>query len=173
VSELLEVSAADLAAAVGAAAEAAVAVGAGVIRRVGVDVVDLRRFERQVAVVGERFVAKLLTRAEIAHCAGRVEQLATRVAAKEAAAKALGTGFRGVRWHEIEVVTAPNGAPSLRLAGAAATAATTLGLHSVELSCSHDGTFAVAVVVGESRDATALALDSRREVMDVERDHVR
>ena len=99
-SELVQPSATELATAVSAAAEAAVAVAGGALRRVGVDVVDLRRFERQVAVVGERFVSKLLTTAEIDHCSGRIEQLATRVAAKEAAAKVLGTGFRGVRWHE-------------------------------------------------------------------------
>jgi holo-[acyl-carrier protein] synthase len=167
VSELVETSANELAAAVGAAAETAVAVGAGVLRRVGVDVVDLRRFEHQIAVVGQQFVAKLLTTAEIEHCAGRIEQLATRVAAKEAAAKVLGTGFRSVRWHEIEVAAAPNGAPSLRLSGAAADAARMLGLNALELSCSHEGGFAVAVVVGERRDATALALESRREMMDV------
>jgi holo-[acyl-carrier protein] synthase len=150
VSELVETSATKLAAAVGAAAEKAIAVADGVFRRVGVDVVDLRRFERQIAVAGERFLGKLLTTPEIEHCAGRIEQLATRVAAKEAAAKVLGTGFRGVRWHEIEVVTAPNGAPSLRLTGAASRAARAVGLDALELSCSHDGSFAVAVVVGES-----------------------
>lgn len=149
----------ELAEGVATAAEAVVGVGAGVLRRVGVDVVDLRAFERQIAVVGNRFLSKLLTPAEIEYCAGRLEQLATRVAAKEAAVKVLGTGFRGVRWREIEVVTAANGAPSLSLAGAAAAVAQEAGLHSFALSCSHDGSFAIAVVVGESNDS--VSLDSR------------
>jgi holo-[acyl-carrier protein] synthase len=116
-----------------------------------------------VAVVGDRFVAKLLTAAEIAYCAGRIEQPATRIAAKEAAAKVLRTGFRGIRWHEIEVVTAANGAPSLSLSGAAASAPRVIGLDALELSCSHEGSFAVAFVVGEGRGVTALALGAQRE----------
>jgi holo-[acyl-carrier protein] synthase len=173
VSDLEETSAAELTKAVGAVSEAAVAATAGPVRRVGVDVVDLRRLERQLAVVGERFVSKLLTPTEVDYCAGRIEQLATRIAAKEAASKALGTGFRGVRWHEIEVVTARTGAPSLHLSGTAAMAASELGLNALEVSCSHDGNFAVAVVIGESRNETSPVRNGRQEVMDVERDHIR
>jgi holo-[acyl-carrier protein] synthase len=156
VSEAAATSAEALTVAVMAEAEEASAARTGLLRRIGVDILDIGRLERQIAVVGERFMAKLLTAAELAHCAGRTEQLATRIAAKEAAVKVLGTGFRGVRWHEIEVVTASNGAPSLRLIGAAATAASALGLDALELSCSHDGGFAVAVVVGETRDRSGL-----------------
>lgn len=162
----------ELAGTVAAAANQAVET-TGLLGRIGVDVVDIRRLEHQIAVVGEPFVAKLLTPAEIAHCAGRIEQLATRVAAKEAAAKALGTGFRGVRWHEIEVVTAPNGAPSLRLAGAAATTASVIGLDALELSSCHEGGFAVAVVVGVSRPGAALTPDGSTGGDGLERDRVR
>jgi holo-[acyl-carrier protein] synthase len=161
VPELQEVTSGELAAAVAAAAEAALVVRAGALRRVGVDVVDLVAFKRQIAVVGDRFLARLLTPVEIDHCRGRLEQLATRIAAKEAVAKVLGTGFRGVRWHEIEVRTAANGAPSLGLVGAAALAARRLGLDSIEVSCSHEGRFAVAVAVGESGDTAARKADSQ------------
>ena len=164
------ISAGELAGKVAAVANEAVRT-TGLVGRIGVDVVDIRRLEHQVSVVGEPFVAKLLTPAELAHCAGRIEQLATRIAAKEAAAKALGTGFRGVRWHEIEVVTAHNGAPSLRLADAAATRASVLGLDALELSSCHEGGFAFAVVVGVSRPGAALAphMSTRGDELDQDR----
>jgi holo-[acyl-carrier protein] synthase len=170
--EVVEITADALTVAVAAAAREA-AVSAGSHARIGVDVVDIRRLERQIAVVGERFVAKLLTSAEMAHCAGRVEQLATRIAAKEAAAKVLGTGFRGVGWREIEVVTAPNGAPSFHLSGAAATAARALGFAALKLSCSHEGGFAVAVVASVSRAVAPVTPEESMGGDGLERDQLR
>lgn len=152
-------SAQDVAIAVTTVAEAAV--GGSALRRIGVDVVDLNAFARQISLGGDRFLTRLFTEDELEHCRGRLEQLASRVAAKEAAAKVLGTGFRGVRWREIEVATAPNGAPSLRLCGEAAVAALRLGLTSIEVSCSHDGQFAVAVAAGEWRDDETSSLGAR------------
>jgi holo-[acyl-carrier protein] synthase len=114
---------------------------------VGVDVVDLDAFERQLRVGGSRFLERLLIPAEIDYCAGRLEQLASRVAAKEAVVKALRCGFRGVGWHEVEVVTAANGAPSIRLHGHATIRAAGLGITHIHVSLAHEGRLAVAVAV--------------------------
>jgi len=114
---------------------------------VGVDVVDLDSFERQLHVGGERFLARLLIPTEIEHFDGRLAQLATRVAAKEAVVKALRCGFRGVGWHEVEIVTAANGAPSVRLHRRAAAKAARLGIERLHLSLAHEGRLAVAIAI--------------------------
>lgn len=164
-SELDETSASELAGLIGATAEAAITTSDGLLRRIGVDVVDLPAFERQIAVAGDRFLGHLLTSDEIDYCQGRLERLATRVAAKEAAVKVLGSGFRGVRWNDIEVSASSNGAPSIRLTGAAAEVASRSGLNSIEVSCSHEHRFAVAVAVGLSHSELKGRVDSRQEVM--------
>jgi holo-[acyl-carrier protein] synthase len=125
------------------------AIGArgGPLVGVGVDVVDLDAFGRQLRVGGDRFLARLLIPAEVEYCKGRLEQLATRVAGKEAVVKALRCGFRGVGWHEIEIVTAANGAPSVMLHRRAARQAESLGVERVDVSLAHEGRLAVAIAV--------------------------
>jgi holo-[acyl-carrier protein] synthase len=92
----------------------------------GSDVIDIRRIERALARHGERFLARIFTPAEIARTMRRTERLraptlARRFAAKEAAAKALGTGFRaGVFWRDLGVVNLPSGQPTLAMTGGAA-----------------------------------------------------
>ena len=132
----------------------------GVIIGIGIDVVPVDRFaESLTRTPGLR--DRLFTAAEQATPSGgrrTGESLAARFAAKEAAAKALGVGLRGlggaraerapgVAWHEIEVVRAPSGQPALRLAGRAADRAAELGWHAVALSLSHTRQAAVASVV--------------------------
>jgi holo-[acyl-carrier protein] synthase len=117
---------------------------------VGVDVVDLDSFERQLHVGGERFLARLLIPTEIELCDGRLARLATRVAAKEAVVKALRCGFRGVGWHEVEIVTAANGAPSVRLHRRAAAKAARLGVERLHLSLAHEGRLAVAIAIADA-----------------------
>ena len=87
---------------------------AGVIRA-GVDRVELDEIRNTLQVVGKGFLERVYTPAEISFCAGRVERLATRFAAKEAVAKMLGTGFRGLGWREIEVLSSPHGEPHFLL----------------------------------------------------------
>ncbi len=90
---------------------------------IGVDIVDIRRIERTLARFGDRFVRRVFTEAERARAEARrrrAETYAKRFAAKEACAKALGTGFRrGVYFRDIEVVNLPSGKPVLRLHGGA------------------------------------------------------
>jgi holo-[acyl-carrier protein] synthase len=90
---------------------------------IGSDLVDVRRIERVIARHGDRFIARIFTPAERAKAerrATRVETYAKRFAAKEACAKALGTGFRkGVFWRDLGVVNLPSGRPTMKLTGGA------------------------------------------------------
>lgn len=115
------------------------------IRGVGVDVVDLARFERTLErTPGLR--TRLFTPAEAALRAP--ERLAARFAAKEAFAKAL-RAPAGLSWRDVEVVVDEHGAPDLVLTGAAAARAAALGVSRVHVSLSHDTSVATAFVVVE------------------------
>jgi holo-[acyl-carrier protein] synthase len=91
---------------------------------IGSDITDIRRVEKVIARHGERFLARIFTEAERARAerrAKRVETYAKRFAAKEACAKALGTGMRaGVWWRDMGVVNLPSGRPTMKLTGGAA-----------------------------------------------------
>ncbi len=113
----------------------------------GTDLVAVRRVAEVTARYGARFTERVFTPAELAHCAGRAESLAARWAAKEAAAKALGTGIGAVGFREIEVVTGAAGRPELVLHGRAAALAAERGLAHWALSLAHDAGLALAFVV--------------------------
>ncbi len=89
----------------------------------GSDLIDIRRIERVIEEYGDRFLDRIFTAAERAKCdrrANRAARYARRFAAKEACAKALGTGFRrGVFWRDLGVVNLPSGRPTMRLTGGA------------------------------------------------------
>ena len=90
----------------------------------GNDIIDIRRIEKTIERFGERFLARVFTETERCKSdrrALRAASYAKRFAAKEACAKALGTGFsRGVFWHDLGVVNLPSGRPTLELTGGAA-----------------------------------------------------
>ena len=90
---------------------------------IGSDLCDIRRIERSLERFGERFTHRVFTDGERARCdrkAARAPSYARRFAAKEACAKALGTGLaNGVFWRDMEVVNLPSGQPTLRLTGGA------------------------------------------------------
>ncbi|MCZ7657197.1 MAG: holo-ACP synthase [Xanthobacteraceae bacterium] len=90
---------------------------------IGSDLTDIRRIEKTIARHGERFLARIFTEAERARAERRTNRAATyakRFAAKEACAKALGTGMRrGVFWRDMGVVNLPSGRPTMRLTGGA------------------------------------------------------
>ncbi|MFP4517865.1 MAG: holo-ACP synthase [Oceanicaulis sp.] len=90
---------------------------------VGTDITDIRRIEKSVERFGERFLNRVFTEGERAKAEKRrrrIDTYAKRFAAKEACAKALGTGiYRGVAWKQIEVVNLPGGKPTLNLTGPA------------------------------------------------------
>lgn len=118
--------------------------------RTGVDLIEIARVKRAVDQHGPRFLERIYTAAERQDCQQRIESLAVRFAAKEAVAKALGTGIwrQGVDWTDIEIARDPeSGAPSLCLHRAAADHAQKLGLSEWSVSLSHDRDRAIAFVV--------------------------
>lgn len=121
----------------------------------GVDIVEISRIKAMLERHGERFLQRVYTKGELAYAGGRLSALAARWAAKEATAKALGTGIGQVSFLEIEVVCDDQGKPDLVLHGNAAQLAARLHLDRFALSLSHTADYAVAFVVGqgvESRD---------------------
>src|SRR5246127_93196 len=119
----------------------------------GIDLVEITRIEQSVERFGQRFLDRIYTAAEQAYCLRKrkaAESLAARFAAKEAAAKALGTGIsRGVHWLEIEVVREPGGRPVPRFHGRAAELAGRPGGAHAALSLTHTDNLALASVVLE------------------------
>ncbi len=91
---------------------------------VGSDLIDIRRIEKTLERYGERFIARVFTELERKKSEGRRQRAASyakRFAAKEACAKALGTGLRhGVYWRDMGVINLPSGRPTLKLTGGAA-----------------------------------------------------
>ncbi|MBN1311086.1 MAG: holo-ACP synthase [Anaerolineae bacterium] len=115
--------------------------------RTGVDIIEVARVKSAALRHGERFYQRFFTEAERAYCDGRYTALAARFAAKEAVAKALGTGIGDVRWVEIEITADARSKPEIRLHGAAARLAAELGLVQWSLSLSHTHEHAIAFVV--------------------------
>src|SRR5579859_8254107 len=105
---------------------------------IGVDLVETARIKEGIDQHGDRFVRRLYTSGEIAYCErfkNRAERYAARFAAKEAAFKALGTGWaRGVRWLDVEVAHHSSGKPELLLTGRAKEVADQLGVTHAAIS---------------------------------------
>ena len=120
---------------------------------IGIDIAEPRRLEEAVGRYGRRFLERIFTPREIAYCErkrNKWERFAARFAAKEAAFKALGTGWRrGVRWQEVEVINQPSGKPTLELSGRARELAALLGVQNISLSLTHSEQFALAQVIFE------------------------
>lgn len=120
----------------------------------GIDLVEISRIQHSMERYGQRFLNRVFTAAEQAYCMRRrnaAESLAARFAAKEAGAKALGTGIsRGVNWQELEVGREPGGRPTLSFHGRAAEIARRLGVAHTALSLTHTADLAMASVVLEN-----------------------
>ncbi len=114
----------------------------------GVDLVEIKRFEEVTIKYGDRFIQRIFTPHEIAEVKENIPSLAARFAAKEATAKALGTGIGVVGWQEIEVGRNKAHQPQLILYGNAARLGDELGITSWSVSLSHTSTHAIATVVG-------------------------
>ena len=117
----------------------------------GIDVIEIARIQRTLDDFGERFLHRVYTEYERERYRDRVPELAARFAAKEATSKALGTGIRGIRWREMEVVSNRRGKPVLVLHGQAAERAEMLGLYAFDISLTHSRTEAIAFVVALRR----------------------
>lgn len=119
----------------------------------GIDICRIERIERFLERYGERFTRRCFTPAEISQCeqfANSGERFAGCIAAKEAASKALGTGWRrGVHWKCFEVAHEPSGKPTLRIHGRAAEIASKMGVKNVVVSLTHDAGVAAATVIFE------------------------
>jgi holo-[acyl-carrier protein] synthase len=119
----------------------------------GLDITEVDRIEAAIRRHGEAFLRRVFTEAEIAYCErhkNRFERYAGRFAAKEAAMKALGTGWRrGVRWVDIEVARNSAGKPSLELRGVAREFADRLRVRNIALTITHSGNTALAQVIFE------------------------
>jgi len=119
----------------------------------GIDIAEVPRIAESIARFGERFLHRVFTEGEMRYCdskANRVERYAARFAAKEAAMKALGTGWnQGVRWRDVEVTREPGGRPSIVFHGKAAEFAAKLGAARAALSLSHTAEHAIAHVILE------------------------
>lgn len=119
----------------------------------GIDIAEVRRVAQALERFGERFLDRIFTPGEIRYCdskANRVERYAARFAAKEAAMKALGTGWNhGVRWRDCEVVRAPGGRPTIVFHGRAGEFAAKLGVKNAALSLTHTSEQAFAQVILE------------------------
>ncbi|MGZ8401057.1 MAG: holo-ACP synthase [Methyloceanibacter sp.] len=122
---------------------------------IGNDMIDIRRVERTIERYGERFLERVFTETERVKSDGRAMRAASyakRFAAKEACAKALGTGFRqGVFWRDMGVVNLPSGRPTLQLTGGAARALAQLTPDGhevrIDLSITDDFPTAQAIVI--------------------------
>jgi len=123
--------------------------------RLGTDVVYIPRIQAAIVRFGDRFLQRVYTPTEQQDCGyGKdttrrpsINQLAGRWAAKEAVAKALGTGWRGLGYTDIEIQRQPSGAPNVCLYRAAAEMVQTWGDIQWNLSLSHDGDYAIATAV--------------------------
>lgn len=121
----------------------------------GNDIVDIRRIDAALQRYGERFLARVFTDIERAKSDGRAERAASyakRFAAKEACAKALGTGLRhGVYWRDMGVINLPSGRPTLALTGGAALQLTRMTpsgcIAHIDLALTDDFPLAEAVVI--------------------------
>lgn len=129
--------------------------------RLGTDIVYIPRIEAAIGRFGDRFLQRIYTSIEQYDCGyapnslgqPSVAQLAGRWAAKEAVAKALATGWRGIGYTEIEIQRQPSGAPSVYLHGKAAAVVSMWGYHqSWQLSLSHDRDYAIATALFISQD---------------------
>jgi holo-[acyl-carrier protein] synthase len=120
----------------------------------GLDIAEIDRIEAAIGRHGAPFLERLFTPGEVAYCErhkNRFERYAARFAAKEAAMKALGTGWsHGVRWRDIEVTREPSGKPTLRLEGVARQIADRLGVKNISISITHSGNLALAQVIFEN-----------------------
>ena len=131
--------------------------------RVGVDVVNVDEVAASVATYGDRYLHRIYSDAEIADCVGtppaQAASLAARFAAKEATLKALRVSADVPPWPALEVRRRSDGSPELHLRPDAAAVAERAGVRSLDVSLSHEGPIATAVVVALVDDAAEPSRD--------------
>src|SRR5882724_2039398 len=119
----------------------------------GIDIAEVHRIAEAIERFGARFLHRVFTEGERRYCdskANRIERYAARFAAKEAAMKALGTGWNhGVRWRDCEVVRKPGGRPTMLFHGRAGEFATRMQVKNIAVSLTHTAEQAMAQVILE------------------------
>jgi len=120
---------------------------------IGIDIAEVPRIAEAIDRFGDRFLRRIYTEGEIRYCdskKNRLERYAARFAAKEAAMKALGTGWNhGVRWRDCEVVRKPGGRPTMLFHGRAGEFATRMKVRNIAVSLTHTAEQAMAQVILE------------------------
>lgn len=120
--------------------------------QLGSDICSVKRIEKIYQRYGEQFLDKILTAGEKAYVLSNPKnstcRLAARFAAKEAVAKALGTGIQGISFQEIEIGHKASGKPQVNLHGKAQSLAQELGINHFEITLSHESEYAIAFVLG-------------------------
>ena len=116
---------------------------------IGVDIIEIGRIRQAAGRWQDAFLKRIYTQDELDYCGKRYSSLAARFAAKEAVIKALGD-TSGMGWHDIEIVSAENDAPQVRLSGGARRRADELGVGGFSVSLSHCENYAVALTVGNA-----------------------
>jgi holo-[acyl-carrier protein] synthase len=122
----------------------------------GIDIIEIDRIKKSIDKLGQAFVGRVFTPVEAAYCeskkAIRYKSYSARFAAKEAAAKALGTGIaEGILWTDIEILINDRGKPCITLKGKAREIYEALGADDISVSLSHSENYAVANVVIQTR----------------------
>jgi holo-[acyl-carrier protein] synthase len=119
---------------------------------IGIDIVEVARVKESIDEYGQRYLEKMFTPGEIRYCHDvpiSTQRYAARLAAKEAAMKALGTGWDGVDWKDFEVLNEDSGQPRLLVHGRAAELLKERSISRTWVSLSHDPTYTIAQVVFE------------------------
>ena len=121
---------------------------------IGTDITEIERIREALDRSGDRLLARVLTKQELKLLEGMADPVITvagRWAAKEAVAKALGTGFGAeCTWQDVEILRNPQGAPFVTLHGLGAQTAANLGIARIHVSISHERSYAIAYAVAES-----------------------
>ena len=113
----------------------------------GIDIIEIERFKESVSRQGDKFLKRVFTNQELLDCGDRLESLAARFAAKEAASKALGCGIGKVTWLDLEITKNDENQPGITLHGTALELAESLNLNTWSISLSHSDEIAIAIVV--------------------------
>jgi len=115
------------------------------IKGIGTDIIEIERIKQAVNEHGTKFLNRIFTKRELAYCEKRGKlrfpELSVRFAAKEAYSKALGTGMKGIKWNEIEVLNNDLGKPHIALKGKI--------MRNIHVSLSHSANSANAIVIIE------------------------
>ncbi len=122
------------------------------ITGLGIDIIKIKRIGDLIDRWGDKFIKRIFTTGEIVYCQKKspsLQHYSARFSAKEAVFKMLGTGWRDMRWKDIEVINDNLGKPEIKLSGRAREIADEKGIEKIHLSLTHEDEYAVAQVIGE------------------------